>query len=266
MVDVFDEVEEELRKERYTQMLRSWGPWVLGAVVVVIAGVAGYQGWQGWQNEQSAAASERFAAAGALQEGGELEEANEAYALLASEGPRGYATLALLQQAALAREAGDNEEAARLYEEAAQRSPVALIRDLASYQAAVAGFDTLSSDDLALRLDPLVSEGSGFALLSRELIGAAALRDERWDEARRQYEFVQLSIDASEAMRARARDAMAVIMREAPEPAPAEDAGETPADSAGIADTPADSAGIADTPAEADTAVDASAEEEDTVE
>lgn len=256
MVDVFDEVEEELRKERYTQMLRSWGPWVLGAVVAVIAGVAGYQGWQSWQNEQSVAASERFAAAGALQEAGNLQEANETYALLASEGPRGYATLALLQQAGLARESGDNEEAARLYEEAAQRSPVALIRDLARYQAAVAGFDTLSSDDLALRLDPLVSAGSGFSLLSRELIGAAALREERWDEARRQYEFVQLSIDASEAMRARARDAMAVIMREAPEQAPAEDAGETPADAAGIADTPA----------EADAAADAPAEEEDTVE
>lgn len=252
MVDVFDEVEEELRKERYMQMLRSWGPWVLGAAVTVIAGVAGYQGWRAWQENQSAQASAQFADARALHEAGQTDGALEAYALLASDGPRGYATLSLLHQAALASEAGDNAEAARLYEEAGQRSPVALIRDLARYQSAVAGFDTLSSDDLALRLDPLVSGGGGFALLSRELIGAAALRDERWSEARRQYEFVQLSIDASEAMRSRARDALAVIAREAPD--------EVPADAS--ADETPDTAGTDTAPGPAETA----AEEEDTVE
>jgi hypothetical protein len=252
LVDVFDEVEEELRKERYMQMLRSWGPWVLGAAVAVIAGVAGYQGWRAWQDSQSAQASAQFAEARALHEAGQTAEAADAYALLVSEGPRGYATLSLLHQAALASEAGNNEEAARLYEEAGQRSPVALIRDLARYQSAVAGFDSLSSDDLALRLDPLVSGGGGFALLSRELIGAAALRDERWAEARRHYEFVQLSIDASEAMRTRARDALAVIAREAPEEVPAEDAADETAEAADTAAAP-DSA-------------DAAAQEEDTVE
>lgn len=252
MVDVFDEVEEELRKERYMQMLRSWGPWVLGAAVAVIAGVAGYQGWRAWQDSQSAQASAQFAEARTLHEAGQTAEAADAYALLVSEGPRGYATLSLLHQAALASEAGNNEEAARLYEEAGQRSPVALIRDLARYQSAVAGFDSLSSDDLALRLDPLVSGGGGFALLSRELIGAAALRDERWAEARRHYEFVQLSIDASEAMRTRARDALAVIAREAPEEVPAEDAADETAEAADTAAAP-DSA-------------DAAAQEEDTVE
>jgi hypothetical protein len=245
LVDVFDEVEEELRKERYMQMLRSWGPWVLGAAVAVIVGVAGYQGWRQWQENEAASAAAQFTEARALQEAGNTAAASEAYALLASEGPRGYATLSLLHQAALASEAGDNAEAARLYEEAAQRSPVALIRDLARYQAALAGFDTLSSDDMALRLDPLISEASGFALLARELIAAAALRDERWDEARRHYEFLQLSIDGTEALRTRARDALAVIAREAPAEAPAAD--------------PADDI---ETPVEAD----AVAEEEDTVE
>lgn len=216
MVDVFDEVEEELRKERYMQMLRSWGPWVLGAAVTVVVGVAGYQGWQAWQDSVAAEASAEFVAARALEDAGDTEGAQAAYEAMVAEGPRGYATLALLHQAALARESGDNERAAQLYEQAGQRSPVELIRDLARYQAAVAGFDGLSSDDLAVRLDPLVSGGGGFSLLSRELIGAAALRDERWEEARTQYQFIQLSLDASQAMRERARDALSVILANAP--------------------------------------------------
>ena len=43
MVDVFDEVEEELRQERYHALLRKWGPWVPGGAVTIVAGVAGYQ-------------------------------------------------------------------------------------------------------------------------------------------------------------------------------------------------------------------------------
>jgi len=216
LVDVFDEVEEELRKERYMQLLRTWGPWVAGAAVLVIAGVAGHEGWRAWQANQAAEASTQFAEARELELAGNTEAARAAYDALVQEGPRGYATLALLHQAALASEAGEAEEAARLYEQAAQRSPVALIRDLARYQAALSGFDTLSSDDLRLRLDPLITGGSSFALLARELVGAAALRDERWEEARRQYEFIQLSIDASEGLRLRARDALSVIAQSAP--------------------------------------------------
>ena len=216
MVDVFDEVEEELRKERYMQLLRQWGPWVAGVAFLVIAGVAGHEGWRAWQSSQADAASTRFAEARELELAGNGEGASAAYAALAEEGPRGYATLALLHQAAIEAEAGNAEAAARLYEQAAQRSPVALIRDLARYQAALAGFDSLSADDISLRLDPLVSGGSSFSLLARELMGAAALRDERWDQARRHYEFIQLSLDASEGLRLRARDALSVIAQSAP--------------------------------------------------
>ncbi|MFN3834750.1 MAG: tetratricopeptide repeat protein [Glycocaulis sp.] len=216
MVDVFDEVEEELRKERYMQLLRKWGPWVAGAAFIVIAGVAGHESWRAFERHQAETASTRFAEARALDLAGDSEAAREAYGALVADGPRGYATLALLHDAALASAAGNTDEATRLYEQAAQRSPVALIRDLARYQAALAGFDTLSSDDIRLRLDPLISGGSSFALLARELVGAAALRDERWEEARRQYEFIQLSIDASEGLRTRARDALSAIARSAP--------------------------------------------------
>lgn len=229
MVDVFDEVEEELRKERYMALLRRYGPWVAGAAFLVIAGVGGHEAWRAWQTSQSEGASTRFTEARALEEDGNLEGATAAYATLIAEGPRGYATLALLHQAAIASEAGNSDEAARLYEQAAQRSPVALIRDLARYQAALAGFDTLSSDDMQLRLDPLISSGSSFALLARELVGAAALRDERWNEARRQYEFIQLSIDASDGLRLRARDALSVIAQSAPDEIAEEIAVETEA-------------------------------------
>jgi hypothetical protein len=206
LVDVFDEVEEELRQERYKALLKKWGPIVGAVALAVVLGVAGNEAWKAWSEGQAEEASERFYAARDALEGGDREGAEAGFAELAEEGPRGYATLALMQRAAMAEEDGDFERAMQLYDEAVQRSPAALIRDLARYRSALAGFDVLTADPAQ-------------ALLARELIGAAALRDERWDEARRQYQFIQSALDAPQGLRRRAAEALALINLRAPLPA-----------------------------------------------
>ncbi|TRO96611.1 tetratricopeptide repeat protein [Glycocaulis profundi] len=219
MVDVFDEVEEELRQERYKSLLKKWGPIVGAVALAIVLGVAGNEAWKAWSEGQAEEASERFYAARDALEGGDREGAEAGFAAMSEDGPRGYATLALMQRAAMAEEDGDFERAMQLYDEAVQRSPAALIRDLARYRSALAGFDVLSADDIRLRLEPLLTADPAQALLARELIGAAALRDERWDEARRQYQFIQSALDAPQGLRRRAAEALALINVRAPLPA-----------------------------------------------
>ena len=43
MVDIFEEVDEELRKDKYQELLRKYGPWALGGAIGIIAVAAGYQ-------------------------------------------------------------------------------------------------------------------------------------------------------------------------------------------------------------------------------
>lgn len=239
MADAFDEVEEELRRERYQAMLRKWGPWVAGVAAAIVLGAAGYQYWTATSRQAADAASDAYQAAATLYEADALNEADAAFASLADTGPRGYATLAMMRRAAIAQTAGDAEEAARLYEAAAERSPDPLTRDIARYRAVLAVFDVLSLDDLNLRLEPLTRSDSAVGPLARELMAAAALRDQRWDDARRRYELLTIALDAPAGVQRRAREALAFIEQNAPaamaaEPAeadaPADDAGQPAAD------------------------------------
>ena len=216
MVDVFDEVEEELRRERYQSALRKWGPWVAGVAVGIVVGVAGWQYWD-WRTTTAAEASaDQFIAAARLFDDGDLSGADAGFAEMAETGPAGYATLSLLRRGEIAVTQGRNEDAARFFEQAADRAPEPFTRELARYKAALAGFDTLSYDDLSVRLTPLTEGDATFGLLARELMAAAAMRDERWDEARDAYRLISISLDVPEATLQRAREALVYINQNAP--------------------------------------------------
>lgn len=241
MVDVFDEVEEELRRERYQAALRRYGPWVAGAAAAIVLGVAGYQFWD-WRSGQGAAeASDQYMAAAASLEEGNLSTADAGFADLAESGPRGYAALALMRRGEIALQQGNADQAAQYFSAAAERSPEPLTRQLAQYKAALAQFETLSYDDVRVRLSPLTEGASPFAALARELIAAAALRAERWEEARRAYELLTVSLDAPPGVSRRAAEALTYIAQNAPD-AVAEEAAEAvdaaPADSAEPASAP----------------------------
>ncbi|MFP4518665.1 MAG: tetratricopeptide repeat protein [Oceanicaulis sp.] len=239
MVDVFDEVEEELRRERYQAALRRYGPWVAGAAAAIVLGAAGYQYWDWSTSQSSAEASDQYQTAAEALASGDLSAADAGFADLAEDGPRGYAALSLLRRGEIALQQGNSEEAARFYEAAAERSPEPLTRQLATYKAVLARFGELSYDDVRVRLAPLTEGDAPFGALAREMIAAAALRAERWDEARSAYErLAAVSLDAPPGVSRRATEALTYIAQNAPR-AVAEDAAEAaaaaPEDGAGAA-------------------------------
>ena len=242
MVDVFDEVEEELRREKYQAALRRWGPWVGGVAVAIVVGVAGYQFWDYHSTASAEASAEQYLSASRLFDDGDLPGADAAFAEMAGAGPAGYATLSLMRRGEIAVTQNRLEDAARLFEQAAERAPEPFTRDLARYKAALAQFDALSYDDLRVRLTPLTEGDALFGALARELMAAAAVRDERWDDARSAYELLSISLDAPPGLARRAAEALVFIRQNAPEPvaeAPAPDSAEPQTESGAVDDAPA---------------------------
>lgn len=237
MVDVFDEVEEELRQERYSALLKKWGPWVGGAAAAIVIGVGAYQFMEWSGNQRADAASEQYQAAAELYEAGNLMQADSQFQSLAESAPRGYETLALMRRADIALTQGNADEAARLFNRAGEISPEPLIRDLARYQAALAQFDELSYDDLANRLEPLTEGAAPVGLLARELMAAAALRDERWDEARQRYQLLSIALDLPEGMSRRVTQAVSYLNQNAPAAEPVEMTMDDAATADAVADT-----------------------------
>ena len=63
MSDIFREVDEDIRNERFKRLWDRFGPYVIGVAVLIVVVTAGYRGWQYWQNSQAAATGDRFVAA-----------------------------------------------------------------------------------------------------------------------------------------------------------------------------------------------------------
>ena len=84
MVDVFEEVEEQIRSDRYRALALKFLPWFIGAVVLVLAVVGGWQGYRAWIGSQSAKASETYAKGLEAQQAGRAAEAKTAWETLST--------------------------------------------------------------------------------------------------------------------------------------------------------------------------------------
>jgi hypothetical protein len=211
VVDIFEEVDEELRKDKYQDLARQYGPLVLGAAAAIILGTAGYQGWQAWQTSTRETSSDAYLVAINALDAGQVTQAAASFEALASSGTASYEILALVQRAAIALEAGDNVAAAGFYEQAAAQSGDPLVRDLASLKAVWALWDTLSFNDVEIRLTPLTDATSPYRHLAREAIAVAALRGDDLDRARREYQFLSVGFDVPQGVARRAQEGLALI-------------------------------------------------------
>ena len=196
MADIFHEVEEELRKDKYNELLRKWGPLALAAALAVILGAAGWQAWGYWQTSQAHAMADRYVAAVALIENEQLSDADLALQQMSEEASNGYAGLALMQRGEMALQAGDNESAGYLFEQAAEEFATLAFSDLARVKAGMALFDILSINDLEIRLSETMQPERPYRLLAMEVIAAKAFADGDMDRALLDYEAIANDLDA----------------------------------------------------------------------
>jgi len=99
VTDIFSEVEEDVRKERWAEVWKHYGVYVFAGAIIVIASVAGWQLWQNYQRAQAEATSTSFATALSAFDTGNFAEAETQFAALMADAPAGYATLAEMQLA-----------------------------------------------------------------------------------------------------------------------------------------------------------------------
>lgn len=188
MADIFDEVEEDLRKARFEQLVKKYWPYLLSAAVLVVVVIGGWRFYEHRQAQASAAAGARFEAALRLSrtDGAEAEKQFQA---LATDAPSGYRILSRFRQATeLA--ARDREAAVRAYDALAADAAIgALLQDVARIRAAYLLVDSAPSAEVSRRVESLAVPGNAFRHSARELLVLAALKAgdrpaaERWLKA-----------------------------------------------------------------------------------
>lgn len=213
MVDVFDEVEEQLRSERYRSLAVKSLPWVAAATAAVVIGVGGYWGWNSYQANQADKASESYQAALETAQKQGPAKAFAQFKTVADGGAKGYKSLALMQMGDIRLEENKTKEAVAYFDDAAKAAPSPLLGDLARLKSAFALMDTASYKDIESRLTPLAGEKSPYRVYAREALAFAKLQSGDLAGARADFVILANSLDTStsEEVRQRAQAAMQLI-------------------------------------------------------
>lgn len=205
VVDVFEEVEEELRSERYRRLFRTWGPWVAGALVLALAAALCWWGWQSWQTSRAETAAAHYDRGMQALSEGETEAADAAFVEAVDTGSPGYKSLALQQRAGIAVSQGRTDEAVALFDDAADASRQPLMADLARLKAAYLLMDAAPLDEIEQRLGPIAEDGRPFSAYAREAQGLARIQHGQTAEARPVFALLALGQDVPDVVRQRAQ-------------------------------------------------------------
>jgi hypothetical protein len=174
VADIFQEVDEEVRREQFKKLWQRYGNFIIAACLLVVAVVGGWRGYEWWQAKKAGEAGAAFEQAVTLAEAGKHKEAADAFAKLAVDGSAGYRVLARLREAAeLVRT--DRKAAIDAYDEIAANNGVGqVIQDLAVARAGFLLVDTASYSEMRERLNPLTAPERTFRHSARELLALSA--------------------------------------------------------------------------------------------
>jgi hypothetical protein len=204
LADVFQEVDEDLRRDHYQKLWQKYGKYLVALAVVVIGATAATVGWRDYNLRQRQAEGARLAAAVDLARAGDHKAASDAFAALGRDGAAGYAVLARLHGAGALMAAGDRDGALAAYDTLAADGKLdALLRDLARLLAVMHRLDTGEPAALLAQLQPIATDTNPWRHNAFELSALIALRQN--DTARARDMLRRLADDAAAPNAARAR-------------------------------------------------------------
>ena len=176
MSDIFQEVDEEVRREQFQKLWQRYQAYIIAAAVLIVLAVAGWRTYDWWETRQAAEAGAAFEAAIALSEQGKHAEAEAAFSKIAADTTTTYRPLALVRAAAELAQI-DRTAAVAAYDKIAANSSVGPeLRDLAGLRAGALLIDSGSLAEARQRLEPLAGADHTFRHTARELLALAAWR------------------------------------------------------------------------------------------
>ncbi|MBO6757043.1 MAG: tetratricopeptide repeat protein [Roseibium sp.] len=191
MSDIFREVDEDIRKEKYRRLWDRYGIWAIMVAVLIVAGTGGYRGWIYWQDTQSQNAGDMFFEAVTLSEEGNVDEALAIFAEL-QDSVGGYPQIARLREATELARTGRQTEALGIFDSLSRDSNVdRALQSVASIRAGYLAVDLEDYTGVADRVEGLTGPDDPFRAAARELLALSAWNNGDVETARRWISAIQ---------------------------------------------------------------------------
>jgi hypothetical protein len=174
MTDIFNEIKEDIRRERLKKLWDRFGLYLIALVVVIVVGVGGWRLWVWYSQQQSAATGAQFEAALQLARDGNADQAMTALDKIATSGAGGYRLLARFR-VAVAKAHEDPAAGAKALEAIAADDGVPpRIRHLATLRAGMVLLGTKDFAGVKAQVQQLAAPGKPWRNSAREILALEA--------------------------------------------------------------------------------------------
>lgn len=211
MTDLFEEVEEQLRSDRYRTLAIKALPWVIAVAAAALIAALAYWGWDSYTKGAANKASEQYAAALDAMAKGNEAQAVQLWTDVSKSPSRAYKSLALMHLGGVKLNHNQTDAAVQLFDQSATAAPDDMIGDAARLKSAFALLDTRPYAELESRLTPLMKDGHPYRIQAREALAFAKLMKGDAAGARADFVIIASSLDAPESVKARAGAAKDLI-------------------------------------------------------
>ena len=212
MSDIFDEVDEELRRDNVAKLWARYGKYVIALAVLVVLATGSVVQWQRYQLHQREDEEARYAAALTLAQQGKDKDAADAFALIAREAGGGHATLARLEAAAIEARSGDVDGAIAAYDAIASDAATdPIYRDVARLVWAQLSLKGGEPQTIIAKLAPLTAADNPWHPSALELTALAQLKAGNKAEARAIYERLAGDLGSPQSLRTRAGEMISAL-------------------------------------------------------
>lgn len=207
----FEEVDEEVRNEKFKQFINKYGGFILVILVLALSITVGYEKIGEWRIKKAEQKNVQYTQATTPSPNYE-NNISELEAIVASEKGL-YRDMARLQIANILLDNNQKERAlADLEQIYNDNEAIDKIREIAAIKLATYRIDASSFAEVSALLTPIAqNENSAWKNMAKELLAMSAIQNKDYEKAKGIYQELLTNSDISEEFRARINDMLASI-------------------------------------------------------
>jgi hypothetical protein len=220
VTDAFEEVDPSLRQEAALTWWKRLYPVIIAAFVAMVVFVGVWEFFKAQRASSIDADAKVFDTATTALRKPDLPAARQAFVQL-GQGNGGFAAISNMMAAQVEGQAGKDPAAIELALKAAADKDKGLMGSIALLKLAYLKADTAKLEEIEALVKPVIDRGGQNAALARELVAAKALDAGNVERARSEYQALSLEIEAPDAMKQRANQALNALPKAGATPAAA---------------------------------------------
>lgn len=205
----FEEVDEEVRNERFKELINKYGGFILAILIIALSAAVGYEKIAQWKISKAEQKNVQYvqALSSPDYEGNIAALEN----IVATETGL-YRDMAYLQIASLMLENSQTEKGLEVLNAINHDETVTdKVREIAAVKLATYKVDTANYQEIEMLLAPIVQKNGAWAVMAKELMAMSAIQNKDMEKARAIYEELLTNTNISDEFKARINDMLASI-------------------------------------------------------